>query len=76
MKLPYELLQQLYDGLPLSIQVDIHNYLLIFDWYQSETDPQKKAELYDQLQALEQRFNISIIDKFDIKNTAPRESGQ
>ncbi|MNW38921.1 hypothetical protein D3C74_160010 [compost metagenome] len=75
MKLPYALLQQIFDGLPLSIQVDINNYLLIFDWYQSEPDPQKQAELYDQLQALEQRFNFSIIDKFDIKKAAP-ESGQ
>lgn len=70
MKLPYVLLQQIYDGLPLAIQIDINNYLFIFDWHQSETDPQKKAELYDQLQAMERRYNISIIDKIDIKKAA------
>ncbi|MOA46523.1 hypothetical protein D3C78_1690500 [compost metagenome] len=75
MKLPYALIQQLFDSMPLLIQIDISNYLFVFDWYMSESDPQKKAELFEQLRSFEQKYNISIIDKF-IKNTAPRESGQ
>ncbi|MNW41747.1 hypothetical protein D3C74_188960 [compost metagenome] len=76
MKLPYALLQQLYDGLPLQMQLDINNYLFVLDWYLSEPDPQRKSELLEQLKLVEQRFNLSIIAKFDIKNTAPKESGQ
>ncbi len=57
---PAELIKQIYDDLPAVVRIDFNNYLFVWDWLKTETNPETRAYLIGELERLEAKYGAAV----------------